>query len=313
MAKTEIEKIAGARTRLLKERELIKVQRLQLRDEVKVATNLDLFLKAVEKTAGYTPAKGRAASKPKAKSRIVDFVIADQQYKGGEEAWTRKIFDIFVEEAKQLNEASTPTEFRFAFLGDEIEGGAAHPATQRQALKEDVITSLFELSKQYAEGINRVNEVITGKHKASLVFTPFSNHGMHGGIGKARYQFPMEDYGRIMHKLIGDTIDKKIYNYPVDTDRFLVETDDTIYLHGHQGYMRSAQKQAEVLGTGKDIYMGHLHHLKVEEEMHRDSVIFPTCRKDLQDYERMAGFKPTPQVSVVIRENGKKTIKRIEL
>ncbi len=313
MSKTLLEKIASAKTKLMKERELIKVQRAQLRNDVKVATNIDLFLKAVQKAAGYKPVKGRSTVKPKAKARIVDFVVADQQYKGGEEAWTRKIFDIFVEEAKQLNKVTTPTEFRFTFLGDEIEGGAAHPATQRQALKEDVITALFELSKQYAEGINRVNEVITGKHKTSLVFTPFSNHGMHGGTGKARYQFPMEDYGRIMHKLIGDTINKKIYNYPVDTDRFLVETDDTIYLHGHQGYMKSAQKRAEVLGTDKDIYMGHLHHLKVEEEMHRDAAIFPTCRKDLQDYERMAGFKPTPQVSVVIRENGKKTIKRIEL
>lgn len=244
---------------------------------------------------------------------VTDFIIADLQYKGKEEEWVQNIFNKFIELIDVLDDNQ---ELRLVFLGDDIEAEHAHPSGQAKENNADTVTQTIEVCKLYEQGINEImKEVKRVKPNliVSLVFVPYSNHGLIGGHGKERYQHPLEDMGRIIFAYLKKSIDKDIYIYEPNEDNYFVETEDTIYLHGHQGYVKS-NRFYEVVGVDKDIIMGHLHHYKEEEERNRTIYHMPTCRKSLVDYERMAGFKPTPQVVALNRSlSGDKLTYKISL
>lgn len=243
---------------------------------------------------------------------VTDFIIADLQYKGNEEEWVQQIFNRFLDAVEVLTEGQ---ELRLVFLGDDIEAQHAHPTGQAKENNTDTVTQTIELCKLYEQGINEIAKKVKEHFtniSISLVFVPYSNHGLIGGHGKERYQHPMEDMGRIIFAYLKKTIDKDIFIYEPNKDNFIVETEDTIYLHGHQGYVKS-NRFYEVVGVDKDIIMGHLHHYEEKEERNRTVYFMPTCRKDLVDYERLAGFAPKPQIVILNRTDKEKLVCKLPL
>lgn len=250
--------------------------------------------------------------KSKDKDELIEIVISDLHYKGGP-VETKHVCNVFNAAAEAIRENQVKgAEYRITFLGDDIEGMGAH---ESQLLESSyhAINQTIHIANLYSNGINRLFKEVPKGSAKSVVFVPYSNHGLAYGTMKARYQFPTNDYGMIIFEFLKKTLDEDIYIFEPDSDRFVVETPEAIYSHGHQGFHKNKNKLNEVLGVDKDIFQGHLHHTEIIEERNRTIAKFPTCRRQQVDYERMAGFQSTPQIAIVKTRKGKRTFGFIEV
>lgn len=310
----ERERLARAELRAKIEQKKVVIMKRDVHSISRQLASREMFLDAIRDAAGIDVKPIVRNKENKESDLIIDLVISDLQYKGDEQEWVNNIFNKLIGKVEMFNQAKNKIEFRIVFLGDDVEAAHAHPTGQSKENNTDTVTQTIQLSKLYANGIKEIyNAVDRSKHCVSLVFVPYSNHGMIGGVGKERYQHPMEDLGRIIFEWIKASIaDKDIHVYEPNNDSFTVETNDTVYLHGHQGYVKS-NRFNHIVGVKKDVMMGHLHHYEEKEEFKRVVYLMPTCRKDLVDYERLAGFNPIPQVTIVVRGKNSRRVERIKL
>lgn len=289
------------------------------KEAVKAAKKLasrEIFIAEVSKAAKMKLPAAKTIDTTKPSGKILcELVIADIQYKGNEFEHVRKIFAKLAEQVSNISAAYQNVEFRIVTLGDDIEGAMAHMDAQVAENNTTVVKQVTELSKLYIEGINKLYSLVDRtKHTVSLVLLPWSNHGMMLGEGKKRYQFPDEDMGLLIREWVIGSIPEDIYVYPIDDTRFVIETEDSIYTHGHQGFMKNKEK-LHVLGVDKDIKQGHLHHYEEKQERNRVIYSFGTCRSTLQSYERLAGYSGiVPEIAVVLSyPDGSRSVVRIKL
>lgn len=297
----ELERIARARKKAMREQKLAVMMKNPIHkearqealekailDQVYSITNLPKYETRVGKhnTLGYN-------------RRVIEVIISDLHFKGGkeEQEHVSKIFNE-IRDVVSNRDWEVGDEFRLVFLGDELEGMSAHESQLAQA--SDIITQITELIPLLVEGCNDVFDNV--ECDKSLVFVPYSNHGLTYGRQKDRYQFPKSDYGLILLSALQTSINSDVVIYDVDHDKMLVETQESIYIHGHQGYMKNINQRNQVLGVDKDIDQGHLHHYEEIEERNRTVTKFPTCRRAGVDYEDLAGYKADPQITFRARE-----------
>lgn len=293
----ELERIAKARKRAMREQKLATLMRNPIHKEARQEAIEKAILDQVYSITNLPKYDGSIRWKYKPDvidGNVHEFVISDIHFKGGkeEQEHVKKIFGTvkdFIDEIK----FGENDEFRLVFLGDELEGDSAHESQLSQA--QDAITQITELIPLLVEGCNDVfGSVNCAK---SLVFVPYSNHGLAYGRQKDRYQFPKSDYGLILFSALQTSLNPDVFIYNVDHDRMLVETHEAIYLHGHQGYMKNINQRNQVLGVDKDINQGHLHHYEEIEERNRVVTKFSTCRRAPVDYEDLAGYQATPEIA----------------
>lgn len=232
----------------------------------------------------------------------IEYVIADLQYKSGKSYsnWTHKIFNTIIEDIKKykIEKVIKDLQVRISFLSDDIEGHDR--MSQAIEVQAGQVTQVRELQSIYAERLNEISEI--SGIIMEVVFVPWSNHGMVGH--KEKYSMPENDFGLIMYDYLSKTLNSTIYLYPINYKSFIVETEDAIYTHGHQPYMRSISRRQQILGVDKDIFIGHNHHINWCKEGKQNIIGFPTCRKDYVAYERMAGFTVIPAIVRIERGNG---------
>lgn len=313
---TQLETLAKKRLNIMKEQKITMYMKRELHKQSRENAIKDLIVKEIEKDFVVPKIKVRKTKLYHSKE-LIEFIIADIQYKGGkkEQEWVNLIFDTMVSNIGKINKDA---EYRVVFLGDEIEGNSAHQSQLLEVTKT-AINQVRELTSLLVQGLNDFFSRLGDVNK-SLVFVPYSNHGLGFGLGKARYQFLDDDFGLIIFDSLKLGLNGDIHIFEPDHIRMVVETPQSIYYHGHLGYNKNKNRENEVLGVDKDLDGGHLHHYEEKEERNRVRTLFPTCRrKNYNDeiivgrYEDFAGFKPTPQITKRIRGNGYRIVERYEI
>lgn len=307
----EMERLAKARIKAMKEQKIAILMKQPIHKATRKMAMVELVKRKLKEDFDYPEFVLRKTKNTRGK-RLVEVIIADIQFKGGKDEvdWVNHIFSKAVDEMYKID-IRPEDEFRVVMLGDDIEGDNAHESTLNEVhdLKVGQTRGLFPL---LVNGINTLMSLVKTENK-SLVFVPYSNHGLAYSKGKARYQYLEEDLGLVLYDFLKLGLDKDIYIFEPDHHRMVVETPESIYYHGHLGYNKNPRRNYEVLGLDKDLDAGHLHHYEEKQERNRTVTLFSTCRRDYVRYEKSAGYKVEPEIAIRIRENKDRTVRRVKL
>lgn len=276
----KLEIIARARTRLQEERDLIQIQRMQLRKEIRA--------NAIRKhiIAALTPVTDRSkpikAIKAK-KSEIGYFTLADDQYRG---AALDK--DHLQKTLRRVGEEALSKGYKHLVLlnlGDSVEG--SHRASSK--VTADAIPQAIEYGKAIAEFLNKLSEQI----KVTYYMVTADNHGEVRSVGKAG-ETPQNNVLQVIEQII-DISSKNNPNLTVHAAHTFYNVTipggyKVALAHGNYAIHKKLDKFKNLCGDVKVIFNGHLHHNYWCQEIGFDMVIAPSSKGYVVDYEINGGY-----------------------
>lgn len=227
----------------------------------------------------------------KAGNRI-DIIISDLHYSGKrDDNGIKKLFVAQINQLKLLNTLKMVKKVRLAFLGDDIEG-ELHLSSLDKHQEENTVNQVNGVKKHYADFINSVCDIV-GFNNVEIAFVPESNHGQIRLHGLSRGQAPRNDVGYIIREFLIDKFMEKGVKF-WDSNKGIVETDDTFYLHGDKPFAKNANSVRLTLGKHKNIVMGHWHQTKVSQHKHTYLIVAPKATQNRESYSDEAGYDENP-------------------
>lgn len=222
----------------------------------------------------------------------IDIIVSDLHYSGKrDENGIKKLFLAQINQLKLLNTLKMVKKVRLAFLGDDIEG-ELHLSSLDKHQEENTVNQVNGVKRLYADFINSVCEIV-GHANVEVAFVPESNHGQIRILGMTRGQAPRNDVGYIIREfLIEKFLDKGVKFW--DSEKGIVETDDTIYLHGDKQFAKKDQTLRLTLGKTKHIVMGHWHQTRITQHKKTYLIVAPKATQNRESYSDEAGYDENP-------------------
>lgn len=238
----------------------------------------------------------------KATTERTDIVISDMHYSGKrDEKAIKALFGNQLSRLTELKKASLVFKVRLVFLGDDIEG-ELHLSSLDKHQEENTINQVNGITALYAGFIEAVIGIV-GASNVEVAFVPESNHGQIRLHGTSRGQFPRNDVGYIIREsLISKFKEIKFWG----SNKGIVETNDSIYLHGDKPFARTADRVRLRLGTTKHIVMGHWHSAKVSQHGKTYLIVAPKATQNREAYSDEAGYDENPAQIMWIKHKDKR-------
>ncbi len=303
----QLERLSKAQTRAMIEQKKAVFMKRDVHSLTREAGLIDIIIDEVRKNSNIEVKKEFRRTKEPIKPEVLEFIISDEHFTGEKDEVLDNVFNAIYSDIyfRGIENPEEFTEFRLTFLGDNIEGMAAHKS---QIAVAKMVKPTLLYANMLANKINQLYDSLIKdypKMEFTVAFVPESNHGQIRPLSSQRSEFPEEDMGYVIENILSTSLNENIYMY--EAENGVVKTHDTFYLHGHQGFAkgRNFDKIVSTLGNDRDVVMGHFHHLETHQKGNNLFLLAPAAKSNHYDYEKQGGFNSSSAILKVRRARGR--------